>query len=113
VVAFKIKGSVESLLERLVPVAAPMTGVTRVGLVDSTTATVPVLAATPVPPLATGSVPVTPVVNGNPAQLVSVPEAGMPSAGVTKVGEVALTGAPDPVAVVHTGAAPAPPPTKI
>ena len=33
-------------------------GVTKVGEVDRTTATVPVLAVTPVPPEATGSVPV-------------------------------------------------------
>ena len=30
-------------------------------------------------------------------QFVSVPEAGVPRAGVTKVGEVAKTRAPDPV----------------
>jgi hypothetical protein len=33
----------------------------------------------PVPPLATGSVPVTPVVNGKPVRLVSVPLEGTPS----------------------------------
>jgi hypothetical protein len=33
-------------------------GVTKVGEVDKTTATVPVLEVTPVPPEATGSVPV-------------------------------------------------------
>jgi hypothetical protein len=33
-------------------------GVTKVGEVERTTATVPVLAVTPVPPEATGSVPV-------------------------------------------------------
>jgi hypothetical protein len=33
-------------------------GVTKVGEVDKTTATVPVLAVTPVPPEVTGSVPV-------------------------------------------------------
>ena len=40
-----------------VPVAAPIFGVTKVGLLDSTTAVVPVDAVTPVPPLATASVP--------------------------------------------------------
>src|SRR5947199_7165139 len=49
---------------RLVPVATPSTGVISVGDVLSTTATVPVEAVTPVPPFATGNVPVTPVVSG-------------------------------------------------
>ena len=39
----------------------PRSGVTRVGLFDRTTKTVPVEDVTPVPPLATGRVPVTPV----------------------------------------------------
>ena len=34
----------------------------------------------PVPPLATGSVPVTPVVRGSPVALVSVADAGVPNA---------------------------------
>jgi hypothetical protein len=51
----------------------------------------------PVPPLATGRVPVTPVVNGRPVQLVNVPDEGVPNTGVTSVGEVASTFAPDPV----------------
>ena len=42
----------------------------------------------PVPPLATGSVPVTPVVRGKPVQEDSVPEDGVPSAGVVRVGEL-------------------------
>ena len=37
-------------------------------------------AAVPVPPLATGSKPVTPVVNGKPVTLVKVPLDGVPSA---------------------------------
>lgn len=73
---------------KLVPVAAPMTGVTSVGLVDNTLLPDPVLAVTPVPPLATGSVPVTPVVKGKPVALVKTPDAGVPSAGVTSVGLV-------------------------
>ena len=40
----------------------PNTGVTSVGEFDSTTFVVPVLAVTPVPPLATGKVPETLVV---------------------------------------------------
>ena len=46
-------------------------------------------------------------------QLERLPDVGVPSAGVTRVGEVALTGAPLPVAVVHIGRADAPPPTRI
>ena len=40
-----------------------------------------------VPPLATGRMPVTPVVSGSPVTLVITPEAGVPNAGVTKTGE--------------------------
>ena len=39
----------------------------------------------PVPPLAIGNVPVTPVVSGNPVRLVATPETGVPKAGVTNV----------------------------
>jgi len=52
-----------------------------------------------VPPLAIGNVPVTPVVSGRPVILVAVPEEGVPSTGVTNVGEVAKTREPDPVSV--------------
>ena len=38
------------------------------------------------PPFATGNVPVTPVVRGNPVALVRTPDAGVPSAGVVIVG---------------------------
>ena len=62
-----------------------------VGEPDSTTLVVPVEVVTPVPPLATGKVPVTPVVSGRPVALVSVADDGVPSAGVTKVGEVEKT----------------------
>jgi hypothetical protein len=54
-----------------VPVAAPMFGVTSVGDVESTTFPVPVLAVTPVPPLATDRVPVVPATIGNPVAFVS------------------------------------------
>src|ERR1700733_3669105 len=60
-----------------------------------------------VPPFPPGNTPVTPVVSGKPVTLVITPEAGVPSAGVTKVGEVASTTLPDPVdAVVHAIAVP-------
>jgi len=51
----------------------------------------------PGPPLATGRVPVTPVVKGYPVALVSVPDAGVPNTGVIKVGLVLKTTAPVPV----------------
>jgi len=54
----------------------------------------------PVPPLATGSVPVTPVVNGKPVALVNVALVGVPKIGVTKVGDVANTADPVPVSSV-------------
>ena len=50
------------------------------GEVPNTFAPEPVLVVTPVPPLATGNVPVTPVVKGSPVQLVSVPLEGVPKA---------------------------------
>jgi hypothetical protein len=79
----------------------PKTGVTRVGLFASTTPPVPVDAEVdPVPPLAVGSVPVTPVVKGRPVQLVKVPDDGVPNTGVVNVGLDARTTAPVPVAVV-------------
>ena len=46
------------------------------------------LVEAPVPPLANGKIPVTPVVNGKPVALVKVPEAGVPNTGAVKVGEV-------------------------
>ena len=54
----------------------------------------------PVPPLAIGNVPVTPVVKGRPVAFVSVTEVGVPSKGVTKVGLVAKTTPPVPVEAV-------------
>jgi hypothetical protein len=42
----------------------------------------------PVPPLATGSVPVTPVVKGSPVALVKVPLDGVPNCGVVRIGLV-------------------------
>lgn len=48
--------------------------------------------------------PVTPVVNGNPVTLVIVPLDGVPSAGVTSVGDVANTTAPVPVSPVTAAA---------
>ncbi len=65
----------------------PRAGVTRVGLFDKTTAPVPVEVVTPVPPLATGRVPVTCVVRLTPDSVppkvrfpeeVTVPDNEMP-----------------------------------
>lgn len=57
-----------------------------------------------VPPFAPGKIPVTPVVNGRPVALVSTPLDGVPSAGVTSVGDVANTTAPVPVSPVTAAA---------
>ena len=121
----RIKGAVPAVAVKMfwaevaseVPVAAPKTGVTKVGEVEKTkfVLVVPVVPAAVnpvmllkqvmeaeeqfVPPLATGNTPVTPVVSGRPVALVKTPEAGVPKAGVTRVGEVAKTKAPLPVSV--------------
>jgi hypothetical protein len=42
----------------------------------------------PVPPLAIGNVPVTPVVSGSPEALVSVADAGVPKAIALPVGKI-------------------------
>ncbi|MBK8570432.1 MAG: hypothetical protein IPN81_11035, partial [Nitrosomonadales bacterium] len=54
----------------------------------------PVLVVTPVPPFATGKVPVTPVVSGKPVVFVSTPADGVPRLGVTRVGLVKLAFSP-------------------
>jgi hypothetical protein len=58
----------------------------------------------PVPPLASGNTPVTPVVKGNPVAFVNVPLCGVPRIGVTNVGLVANTLLPVPVFVTLTNA---------
>ena len=58
----------------------------------------------PLPPLAIGRVPVTPVVKGRPVALVRTRAVGVPSAGVTKVGDVENTNAPLPVSSVTAAA---------
>jgi hypothetical protein len=81
-------------------VGVPKIGVTRVGEVFSTLLPEPVLVVTPVPPLETPNVPVIPVDSGRPVAFVSIPDVGVPNAGVTRVGLVARTTDPVPVAVV-------------
>lgn len=78
----------------------PRFGVVRTGDVERTLFPDPVDVVTPVPPLATGSVPVTPVVRGSPVALVRVTAEGVPRFGVTSVGDVASTTLPVPVEVV-------------
>jgi hypothetical protein len=87
-------------LAKLPDVGVPSMGVTSVGLVERTVLPEPVELVTPVPPLATGSVPVTPVVKGKPVALVSVADVGIPSIGVTSVGLVERTLLPEPVEAV-------------
>lgn len=87
-----------------------MLGVIRVGLLVNATVLDPLSSvradaklalegvakkvATPVPR------PLTPVLIGNPVALVKVADEGVPRAGVTNVGEVANTNAPEPVSSV-------------
>jgi len=88
----------------------PKAGVTKVGEVANTAAPLPVSSvkaaakfallgvakkvATPVPN------PDTPVLIGKPVAFVKVPLVGVPRMGVTRVGDVANTKAPDPVSSV-------------
>ena len=100
VVALAIVGAaavtaLKLLNERLVPVAAPRTGVTKVGVFANTAEPVPVSSVNAVRRLALLGVaknvatlvpkPLTPVATGKPVQLVKVPLAGVPSTGATKV----------------------------
>jgi hypothetical protein len=102
----------------LVPTNAlgvPNAGVTSVGLVANTSAPEPVSSETAEAKLADEGVaknvatpvprPDMPVETGKPVQLVRVPEAGVPNAGVTSVGLVANTTEPVPVTALHVGAA--------
>jgi hypothetical protein len=78
---------------RLVPVAAPITGVTNVGVFANTAAPEPVSSVSAAAKFALDGVakkvatfaakPDTPVEIGKPVQLVSVPEVGVPRIGVT------------------------------
>ena len=85
----------------------PRAGVTSVGDVANTAAPVPVSSVRAAARLALVGVvknvltpvpnPETPVEIGKPVALVNVPDVGVPSTGVTNVGLVANTNAPDPV----------------
>lgn len=104
---------------KLVPVAAPILGVTSVGVSAKTSAPDPVSSVTAVRKLALDGVarnvatpvpkPETPVEMGKPVQLVSVPLDGVPRTGVVRVGDesvgdVPKTSAPDPVSSVTADA---------
>ena len=88
----------------------PRAGVTSVGLVANTNAPVPVSSVTAVRRFALEGVarkvatpeprPLTPVEIGRPVALVKVADDGVPSAGVTSVGDVANTAEPLPVSSV-------------
>ena len=58
------------------------------------------VAVSPVPPLAIGNVPVTPVVKGSPVAFVSTAVEGVPKLGVVSTGLVDNTFEPEPVEVV-------------
>jgi hypothetical protein len=80
---------------RLVPVAAPMTGVIKVGVLEKTSVPVPVSSVTAASKLAlVGEAknaatlvpnPLMPDKTGKPVQLAKTPLVGVPSAGVTSV----------------------------
>jgi len=57
-------------------------------------------ALVPLFKLVTGKLPVTPVDKGNPVAFVNVTLVGVPNNGVTNVGDVANTNAPEPVSSV-------------
>ena len=78
-------------------VGVPKAGVTRVGDVFKTLLPLPVDDVDPVPPFAIGRFPVTPEARGKPVMFVATPDAGVPNAGVTKVGLVFKTLLPLPV----------------
>ena len=88
------------VIATLVAVATPKLGVTNVGELERTLLPEPVDVVTPVPPFATGKIPETPDVSGNPIAFDKTTEDGIPKAGVTKVGELLRTTDPLPVDVV-------------
>jgi hypothetical protein len=92
----------------------PSAGVTSVGDVANTSAPEPVSSVTAAARFAEEGVarkvatpvprPEIPVATGSPVALVSVADDGVPSAGVTSVGDVANTSAPEPVSSVTAAA---------
>jgi hypothetical protein len=107
-----VAGAVIVTLFKVVADATPKVGVAKVGEDDKTTFPEPVEVVTPVPPLATGNVPVTPVANETlvivllPPEMVLPVKVSVPAkvARVPVVGSVTLVVA---VAVRVVGKAPA------
>lgn len=89
----------------------PSAGVTNVGELENTADPVPVSSVKVLAKFALDGVarkvatfdpsPETPVEIGNPVALVNTPEAGVPNAGVTRVGDVDPTKFPVPVCPVN------------
>ena len=112
VIVAPVIGAVMATLLIDVAVAAPIVGVVSEGLVENTSAPVPVSSDTAAMRLALVGVarnvatlaprPDTPLPIGSPVQLVSVPDDGVPRTGVVSVGlpivgDVASTILPEPV----------------
>jgi hypothetical protein len=103
------------LNERLVPVAAPITGVTNVGVLANTFAPVPVSSVKAANKFALDGVaknvatlvpkPLTPVATGKPVQLVKVPLAGVPSTGAVNTRPVLVQALMLPLATVPNAGA--------
>jgi hypothetical protein len=100
------------VLVRIPELGVPRAGVIRVGEVAKTKAPLPVSSVTAAARLEDDGVakkvatfvpkPETPVLIGRPVALVRVAEDGVPSAGVTRVGDVERTLLPDPVLLTET-----------
>jgi len=89
-----LKRAMASAVEELGPVTSPVPP--GMAHVPSPRQNVVEEALVPLLRFVTGKLPVTPVVNGNPVQLVSVPDEGVPNAGVVKLGDVVMATLPDP-----------------
>ena len=93
--------------DRLVPVAAPMDGVTKVGLVLKTTFPDPVLVVVPVPPFATGKAVPDNVTVKVPELVIGLPDT-LKNDGTDKATLVTL-----PTPTVDHVIAVAPPPCEV
>jgi hypothetical protein len=93
--------------DRLVPVAAPMTGVTKVGVLLKTTLPLPVLVVVPVPPFTTGSAVPDNVTANVPEDVIGLPDT------VKNDGTESATLVTVPVVTVVQVIAVAPPPCEV
>jgi hypothetical protein len=98
-----VAGAVIVTLFKLVADATPKVGVTKVGEEDKTTLPEPVAEVTPVPPLPTGNVPVTPVVSDTLVIVLLKPEMVLPVkvSVPAKVARVPVVGSVTLVAAVE------------